>query len=117
MRINKKQRYEEYRKTLKFAPDDFEYTANKGKSWNTKGQKLYNFNDISTLNFHEISFDMKSEIWSKNGTSSHDDISGVHSLRAFRRYIKKHSRYLPKGLRFILCSRFVKCKEIILKTK
>ena len=33
-------------------------------------------------------------------------IKPVKTLRAFRRYLKKHSKYLPKGTEFILVSKY-----------
>ena len=37
------------------------------------------------------------------GRSSH--FNGCHSVKAFRRYLRKWSKYLPAGVEFILCSR------------
>lgn len=47
--------------------------------------------------------------WKESGNGCHGNSSrnSVKTFRAFKRYVKKHSKYLPKGTTFILCSRYV----------
>ena len=52
-----------------------------------------------------------------HSTSTHDTRNNPKSYKAFIRYVRKHSKYLPKGTEFVWVSNFVKIADIVVKSK
>lgn len=49
--------------------------------------------------------------------STHDTKHNPKSYKAFIRYVRKHSKYLPKGTEFVWVSNFVGVEDIKIKSK
>lgn len=78
-----------------------------------RGRIKYGFRDVTTfevdLYFSVKDGKLKSQqecINDGKGYSTHSR-KKVRTIRAFRRFIKKHKDELPKGGEFILCSRWI----------
>ena len=85
----------------------------------TSGKRLPSHSNITVEDYWYIrALDkwIKYPDWNYS-TSTHDTRSNPKSYKAFIRYVKKHSKYLPKGTEFVWVSNFVEIADIVVKSK
>lgn len=91
----------------------------KGGTYKSKNNRYYIFSDVEckdnngeTLWWSEkYNKWIKYEDWKNNGNIITSK-SNIHNVKSFIRHIKKCSKYLPKGTKFTLISRFRSINDI-----